>query len=35
MRAGGLLTVALIAFFLIRLFRADRRRTQALKEGLA
>jgi protein SCO1/2 len=35
MRAGGLLTVALIAFFLIRMFRADRRRTQALKEGLA
>ena len=35
MRAGGLLTVALIAFFLIRMFRADRRRTEALKEGLA
>jgi protein SCO1/2 len=35
MRAGGLLTVALIAFFLIRMFRADRKRSAALKEGLA
>jgi protein SCO1/2 len=36
MRAGGLLTVALIAFFLTRMFRADRRRTaKVLKEGLA
>jgi len=35
MRAGGLLTVALLAFFLIRMFRADRKRSEALKEGLA
>ncbi len=36
MRAGGLLTVALIAFFLTRMFRADRKRTaKVLKEGLA
>jgi protein SCO1/2 len=37
MRIGGALTVFIIAFFIWRLFRADRRRTAAwkAKEGMA
>jgi protein SCO1/2 len=35
MRAGGILTVILIAFFLRRMFRMERKRAARLKEGLA
>lgn len=35
MRAGGILTVLLIGFFLWRMFLAERKRSNALKEGLA
>ena len=35
MRGGGILTVVLLAFYLRRMFRADRERTARLKEGLA
>jgi len=35
MRAGGVLTVFLIVFFLLRMFRAERKAATALKEGLA
>jgi protein SCO1 len=35
MRAGGALTVLIIAFFLVRLFREERRRTARWKEGMA
>ncbi len=35
MRGGGILTVILIAFYLRRMFRADRQRMARLKEGLA
>jgi protein SCO1/2 len=35
MRAGGVLTVILIAFFLWRLFREDRKKMARWKEGLA
>lgn len=35
MRGGGILTVILIAFYLRRMFRADRKRMARLKEGLA
>ena len=35
MRAGGILTVLIISFTLWRLFRADKVRTKALREGLA
>jgi len=34
MRAGGVLTVILIVFFLVRLFREDRRKMARWKEGL-
>lgn len=35
MRAGGILTVLLIGFFIWRMLQAERKRSNALKEGLA